>query len=111
MTETSPPPLDRLAEIMKEERSAIGQLDTSRLVTLVEEKETLVNLVVNESPRREEDAVTVARVLAEARANALLLETAIDLLSEHLGQGTDGLTYDQRGKIYRPPASAARTQI
>lgn len=105
------PRLDRLVQILQEERSAIGQLDTSRLVGLVEEKEALVNLMIHETPPSHEDTVNVARVLAEARANAMLIETAIDLLSEHLGQSNHGPTYDQKGRIYRTSESAARTRI
>ena len=111
MTEVRLHPLDRLVEILKEERSAIGQLDTARLVTLVEEKESLVNLMVRETLPSKEEATHVARVLAEARANAMLIETAIDLLTEHLGQNGEGPTYDQRGRISRSAASAARTRI
>lgn len=102
---------DRMVELLQEERRAIGQLDTARLAALVEEKEALVNAMMEEAPYSEDNTTPVARVLAEAHANALLLETAIDLLSEHLGQTTQSPIYDQQGRVHRSPGSAARTQI
>jgi hypothetical protein len=97
--------LGALAAALDEERAAVARLDGQALERLREHKERLAAelraLRPGEQLRGRGDplAVLAARVLAQARANELLLADAVQAIGERLGLRPQPGTYDARARM------------
>ena len=104
-----------LAEILERERTAVAALDPVRLAELAERKGPLVDLLrrlaetrspsrpapMAERSLREHVRAASVRLLAQAEANAALLNDAIHALSEALGIEQEAGTYDAHARLGR----------
>ena len=107
--------IDALAAILEQERAAVATLDATRLAAIADEKAPLIERLRRlakappaarpSSPdgRRIKEQVREAAVqlLAQAEANAALLNDAIHALSAALGVEQEAGTYDAHARMRR----------
>jgi hypothetical protein len=94
--------LHDLEEVLRAERQAVAHLDTDSLAALAPVKDALLGRL-RAIPMRPvlqvELRVAVERLRATARAHAILLREAAQMVTEALGLAPENETYDARARL------------
>lgn len=88
--------IDALSELLREERQAIAKIDLAALSSLASKKESLIEALSRDRSAIDPDAMR--KLLAEADANRMLINDALESLREMLGGDDKSGLYDSRAR-------------